>query len=211
MKILLPLLPALGSIGAVAAELTPTQTEFFETRIRPVLVESCYKCHSAEAGKDKGGLLLDSRDAILKGGDTGPALVAGDAAKSLLFKAIKRDDPETAMPPKGKATPLSAEQVADFEAWIKMGAPDPRTGAVTKAVIDTLLEKGKTHWAFQAPKAAQIPADKNLVDALSPGKGTVAEPRVLIRRAAIALTGLPPSPERVESFVRESGANSDAF
>ena len=201
----------LSASAALCGELPPEQTEFFENKIRPVLAERCYGCHSTEAGKDKGGLLLDSRDAVLKGGDTGPALVAGDAAKSLLFKAIKRDDPETAMPPKGKAAPLSAEQVADFEAWIKMGAPDPRTGAVTKAVIDTLLEKGKTHWAFQAPKAAQIPAGKNLVDALQPGKGTVAEPRVLIRRAAIALTGLPPSPERVESFVRESGANSDAF
>ena len=135
-------------------------------------------------------------------------MVAGDAAKSLLFKAVKRADPETAMPPKGKADPLTAEQVADFEAWIKMGAPDPRTGAVKKAVIDSLLEKGKTHWAFQTPIKENIPAEQNLVDALFPGKGPQAEPRVLIRRASIALTGLPPSPERVEAFVKDCSANS---
>jgi len=198
----------LSASVALCAELPPDQAEFFENKIRPVLAERCYGCHSTEAGKDKGGLLLDSRDAVLKGGDTGPALVAGDAAKSLLFKAVKRADPETAMPPKGKADPLTAEQVADFEAWIKMGAPDPRTGAVKKAVIDSLLEKGKTHWAFQTPNKENIPADQNLVDALFPGKGPQAEPRVLIRRAAIALTGLPPSPERVEAFVKDCSANS---
>ena len=199
------------SVGlAFGAEIPSEQAEFFENKIRPVLAERCYGCHSTESGKDKGGLLLDSRDAVLKGGDTGPALVPGDAAKSLLVKAIRRADPETAMPPKGKADPLTAEQVADFEAWIKMGAPDPRDGVLKKAVIDTLLEKGKTHWAFQAPRAAHLPAGQNLIDALLPGNGSLAEPRVLIRRASIALTGLPPSPGRVEAFVKESGANPAA-
>jgi hypothetical protein len=195
----------LSAAAAFCAELPPEQAEFFENKIRPVLVERCYNCHSTEAGKDKGGLLLDSRDALLKGGDTGPALVAGDAAKSLLLKAVKRADPDTAMPPKGKADPLTVEQVADFETWIKMGAPDPRAGVVKKAVIDTLLEKGKTHWAFQAPQAAPTPPGQHPVDALLTAKGATAEPRVLIRRASLALTGLPPSPERVEAFVKESG------
>jgi hypothetical protein len=190
--------------AAFCAELPPEQAEFFENKIRPVLAERCYGCHSTEAGKDKGGLLLDSRDAVLKGGDSGPALVAGDAAKSLLLKAVKRADPETAMPPKGKADPLTAEQVADFETWIKMGAPDPRAGVVKKAVIDTLLERGKTHWAFQAPQAAATPPGQHPVDALLPAEGATAEPRVLIRRAFLALTGLPPSPDRVEAFVKEA-------
>ena len=202
----------LSAGAALCLELPPEQAEFFENKIRPVLAERCYGCHSTEAGKDKGGLLLDSRDAVLKGGDTGPALVAGDAVKSLLLKAIRRTDPETAMPPKGKADPLTAEQVADFEAWIKMGAPDPRDGSVKKAVIDTLLEKGKTHWAFQAPTTAHIPAGHHLVDTLLPRSGALADPRVLIRRAALALTGLPPTPERVAAFTTECASSpKEAF
>jgi hypothetical protein len=194
---------------AAAAERTPEQTEFFETKIRPVLAERCYGCHSAEAGKDKGGLLLDSRDAVLKGGDTGPALIAGDPSKSLLFKAIKREDADTAMPPKGKAEPLAPAEVADFERWIAMGAPDPRSGTVKKAVIETLLEKGKTHWAFQPPKAFGPTSGKNLIDGFLSPKTSKAEPRVLIRRAALALTGLPPAPARVEAFVKDSQTNPE--
>ena len=202
MKIILPLLPALVSVGAFAAELTPTQTEFFETKIRPVLVESCYKCHSTGAGKDKGGLLLDTRDGLLKGGDTGPAIVPGDPQKSLLLKAVHRDDPDTAMPPKGKGEPLSKEQISDLEQWVKSGAPDPRTGTVAKSVIQGLLEQAKTHWAFQPlphPAVSGGPSG-NLIDGLLPTKQPSADARTLIRRAALTLTGLPPSPERVDAF-----------
>lgn len=199
----------LFGIVAFSADLTPEQTEFFENKIRPVLAERCYGCHSTESGKDKGGLLLDTRDAILKGGDSGPALVAGDASKSLLLKAIKRQDPETAMPPKGKGDALTTDQTADFEAWIKMGAPDPRTGAVSKAVIDSLLEKGKTHWAFQPPKFPAPQAEGHLVDALYSTKGHSADPRTLIRRAALSLTGIPPTPERVASFAEASKADAN--
>jgi len=138
----------LSASAAFCAELPPEQAEFFENKIRPVLAERCYGCHSTEAGKDKGGLLLDSRDALLKGGDTGPALVAGDASQSLLFKAIKREDPETAMPPKGKTDPLTAEQVADFEAWIKMGAPDPRTVLSKKPSSTRCWRREKTIGLF---------------------------------------------------------------
>jgi len=93
--------------------------EFFEKQIRPVLVDSCYKCHSKDAEKIKGGLLLDTRDGLLKGGDTGPALVPGDPEKSLLVKAIRYTDENLQMPPKGKKLP--AAQVADFEPGSKWG------------------------------------------------------------------------------------------
>ena len=100
---------------------------FFEKRIRPVLVAECYACHSTEKVKKvKGGLALDSRDGVRKGGDSGPAIVPGSPARSLLIKALGHDDPELAMPPKKK---LDAAVVRDFEDWIRMGAPDPRDGS----------------------------------------------------------------------------------
>src|SRR5439155_6383832 len=98
--------------------------EFFEKKIRPVLVERCYECHSATATKLKGGLRLDSREGLRKGGDSGPVIAPGEPDNSLLIKAIRYTDPELKMPPKRR---LSAEVVADFEAWVKRGAPDPRT------------------------------------------------------------------------------------
>ena len=110
-------------------------TAFFENKIRPVLVEHCYSCHSPEAKKIKGGLLLDTREASRRGGDTGPAVVPGDASKSLLLKAIRYADPDLEMPPKKK---LPAEVIADFERWIAMGAPDPRDKR--RALLEFLLE-----------------------------------------------------------------------
>src|SRR5690242_9412106 len=103
--------------AALAAEPTAGGIEFFEKKIRPVLVDNCYKCHSAGAEKVKGGLLLDTRDGVLKGGDTGPAIVPGDADKSLLIKAVRYSDENLQMPPKDKK--LSAQQIADLESWVK--------------------------------------------------------------------------------------------
>src|SRR6266542_1692453 len=95
--------------------------EFFEKKIRPVLAEHCYSCHSAYAKKQRGGLLLDNKDAVLKGGDTGPALVPKKPKDSLLIKALQYDDAELRMPPKGK---LPDAVIADFEKWVSLGAPD---------------------------------------------------------------------------------------
>src|SRR5688572_19678863 len=121
---------ALALIGGVAdaqaAAPNRDGLEYFEKHVRPVFVENCYKCHSAEAEKVKGGLLLDTRDGLLKGGDTGPALLPGDPERSLLIKAVRYTDENLQMPPKGKK--LGPEQIAGLEAWVKMGAPDPRTG-----------------------------------------------------------------------------------
>ena len=102
--------------------------EFFEKRIRPVLVDKCYSCHSAGAGagKIKGNLALDTREALLKGGDTGPSILPGNPDKSLLIKAIKWTEEEFRMPPKKRLPP---EVVADFETWIRKGAADPRVSA----------------------------------------------------------------------------------
>src|SRR5262249_35840457 len=112
--------------------------EFFESKIRPVLVEHCYRCHSEEArkkGKLKAGLLLDSKAGLLKGGETGPALVAGKPRESLLLKALRHEG-DLHMPPSGK---LAAAILSDFEMWIKLGAPDPRDGkqgSIAEANID---------------------------------------------------------------------------
>ncbi|HVV72221.1 MAG TPA: c-type cytochrome domain-containing protein, partial [Verrucomicrobiae bacterium] len=107
------------AFSAVAADPPPAQLQFFESRVRPVLADNCYKCHSQKAEKVKGGLLLDSKEGLLKGGDTGPAIVPGDPEQSLLIKAIRYTDPDLQMPPKGKK--LDDAAVADLVAWVKMG------------------------------------------------------------------------------------------
>ncbi len=197
------------------------QLAFFEKSIRPVLVSKCYGCHSAEAEKVRGGLLLDTRDGLRTGGDGGPAIVPGDPKKSRLVQALKGSDDVKPMPPKEK---LSAEVVADFERWVRMGAPDPRadkTAAPKTWAID--IEKGKQHRAFQPPKKAAPPAVKDtawprsdidrFVLAKLDEKGLTPAPdadkRTLLRRVYFDLTGLPPAPEDVEAFVNDS--SPDAF
>src|SRR5262249_28175531 len=128
--------------------------------IRPVLVEKCYSCHSADAKILRGGLLLDSRDGLLKGGDSGPAIVPGNADESVLIQALRYDGYE--MPPTGK---LPEAVVADFERWVKLGAPDPRVGGAvaTKQGID--LEAGRKFWAF---RPIENPAPPEVKDAAWP-------------------------------------------
>jgi len=133
-----------GVLGA--AQPTAQQGEFFEKQIRPILAERCYECHSAEK-KQKGGLSLDTREATLKGGDTGPALVAGDPEKSLLIEAVRYKNHDLQMPPKKR---LTDGEVNALEDWVKMGAPDPRESApVAKRgrVID--IAEGRKFWRFK--------------------------------------------------------------
>ena len=115
---------------AGAEALSAGQTEFFEKNIRPVLIQRCYECHSVEKGKSKGGLALDSRDAVLKGGDTGPALVPGQPDKSLLIESVRYKNHDLQMPPKGA---LQAREVSLLEEWVRMGAPDPRASTPAAA------------------------------------------------------------------------------
>jgi len=196
---------------------TPEALAFFETKIRPVLAGQCYKCHSAESEKIKGGLLLDTREGIRKGGDSGHAVVPGDLKASLLIKAIHYEDDDLAMPPKKEGGKLPADVIADFDNWVLMGAPDPREGksATAKYAID--LEKGREHWAFQPPKKTAPPPVKDANWARSDIDGYVlaelesrglrpvndADKATLLRRAHFDLVGLPPTPEEVEMFVND--------
>ncbi|MBC8003113.1 MAG: PSD1 domain-containing protein, partial [Opitutaceae bacterium] len=196
-------------------QLTASQTQFFESKIRPILVNKCYKCHSAEAIKVKGGLMLDSRDGLLKGGDSGPAIVAGNPEKSLLIKAVRYLDSDLQMPPKGEK--LSDTEIADLTTWIQMGAPDPRTGKVIAKKGD-----GKDHWSFQPVKKPSVPDVKDKSWGATPvdafiltsleAKGMKPSPpadkRVLIRRAYYDLIGLPPSPEEIQTFLNDSSPNA---
>lgn len=190
-------------------------SQFFESKIRPVLVESCYKCHSSESERVKGGLLLDSREGLLKGGDSGPAIVPGDPEKSRLIVALRYKDEQLQMPPKEH---LSPEVVANFEAWVSAGAPDPRTSKIAK-----VSATATNHWAFQPVKSRLAPKVKNRkwikqpIDAfiladleerrLEPAPA--AEKRALLRRATFDLTGLPPTPEEISAFLADD--SPDAF
>ena len=189
--------------------------EFFEKRIRPVLVAQCYSCHSQAAAKTKklkGGLFLDSREGMLKGGDSGAAIDPGKPDDSLLLSAIRYDSFE--MPPKGR---LPKQVIADFAKWIKLGAPDPRKLSGSKTVGGIDLKKGRRHWAYRPLRSS---AEPKVMDAAWPTNSidhfilarleanglrpsTDAKPEVLIRRLYYDLTGLPPTPEEVDEFVAD--------
>ncbi len=206
---------AVSSFGAVTAALNQEQTDFFEKKVRPILAENCYKCHSAEQGKSKGGLTLDSRDGVLKGGETGPALEPGAPEKSLLVHAIGYDDPDLQMPPKGEK--LTKEQVETLTAWVKMGAPDPRTAAVAVTRMSGDTETSRAHWAFQPVVKPTIPVPQNRAWCRTPvdafvAKGledkgmapnSLATKETLLRRASYDLIGLPPTPEQLTAFVAD--------
>jgi hypothetical protein len=220
-----PAAPAPGpaKTGAVKNETaaTPEQLAFFEKNIRPVLARECYSCHATTAEKIRGGLALDTREGLRKGGSDGPVIVPGDPKSSLLIRAIKREDANHKMPPKKK---LADDVIADFEKWVAMGVPDPRDGAPRAARYEIDIEKGRKFWAFQPPKKPAVPEvkdtawpsgaiDRFLLAALE-AKGlrpvADADPRTLLRRLSFDLTGLPPAPEDVEAFVREYGVRPQA-
>src|SRR3954451_21067977 len=196
--------------AAETAKPTPEGVDYFEKNVRPILVDTCYKCHSAQSEKLKGGLYVDSRDGLLKGGKTGPSLVPGDPDKSLLIKAVRYTDDDLQMPPKDQ---LSKEQVAALETWVKMGAPDPRaaaTPAKSGAMTVLSLADSKNFWSFKKPVQAPIPStwtgtpiDYFVTQQLQFNGLQMAPPadkRTLIRRATLDLTGLPPTVEETAAF-----------
>lgn len=192
--------------------------DFFENRVRPLLVSHCVECHGAK--KQEGGLRLDSRDGWMRGGDRGTPIVAGQPEKSLLIQAVKYGDPDLQMPPAKK---LSANEISDLETWVKRGALDPRREAVTQTTARMSVEGALNFWSFQPLKAPAVPRDANDRWSRSPidsfvlaqlkehGLSPVADAdrRTLIRRATFDLTGLPPTPSEIDAFLRDE--SPDAF
>jgi hypothetical protein len=201
--------------------LSPQAVQFFETKIRPVLVEQCYRCHSVDGQGVRGGLAVDSRDALLAGGESGAAIVPGKLEESILWNAINYRDYR--MPPKN---PLPAAVIEDFKTWIEMGAPDPRvkTGVVVHSKVTAEdVAKGRDFWSFQAPKRVEPKpgkyADwgKNAIDGyvasgweqndLSPADDVDAN--LLLRRIYNDLIGLPPTSQERDSFLSSYAADQD--
>ncbi len=187
--------------GKLLAAPTPAQIEFFESRIRPILAQECYECHSTGT-KKKGGLVLDSRPGWQAGGESGDAIKPGDPDGSLLVQTIKHQHEDIKMPKAGAK--LDDKVVADFEQWIREGAADPRDTPPSKAEIaketdwKSILQRRKQWWAFQ-PVSKQ-PANKTIddyIDAELAKQGIPAAPpadaQTLRRRMSFILTGLPPS------------------
>ncbi|MGH7171266.1 MAG: PSD1 and planctomycete cytochrome C domain-containing protein [Gemmataceae bacterium] len=208
----------LGLSSELRAESSPATEDFFEKSVRPVLVEHCAKCHGN--GKSKGGLSLVSRASVLKGGDSGPALVPGDAAKSLLIRAIRHEG-ETRMPPKRK---LPDRAIADLTAWVQSGAtwPAPAGGDGIRSGGATISAAERSFWAFRPLANPPLPAVKDQIWPRKPLDRFVlakrearglhaarpADKHALLRRAAFDLTGLPPTPEEIEAFVRDDSPNA---
>ncbi len=215
---LLILLARSGS--QIASGIPPSQGEahgkvFFEAKIRPLLELHCLPCHSAEAfakNKLKGGLFLDSREGWTRGGDSGPSLIPGSPAASLLFKALQYHQGELNMPPKGKLPP---QAIRDFETWIRMGAPDPREGKIAKKQLGMTLEKGRAFWSYRPIQRPPVPVLKNRDWALTTldrfllkgleDKGLTpvgdSDKATLLRRVSFDLIGLPPTKEQLQKFV----------
>ena len=206
---------------AAPAAADPAATELFETKIRPILAEHCYECHSATSKKIKGGLRADSRANLLAGGDTGPALVPGKPDQSLLYKAITHQDPDLAMPAKKPKLPDGV--IADFKRWIADGAvwPGEQVAAATntaKAPFDLAERKKRLPWIWETPSKHSLPQVKNqnwpATDAdrfilakleeknISPAQP--AEPQQWLRRVHFAITGLPPSAAELHEFLADT-------
>ncbi len=194
--------------AAVTAQFAPEQVDFFENKIRPIFANHCLECHSAEKGKTKGSFSMDSREELLKGGESGPGLKPNDVKNSTLIKAVTWED-DLQMPPKKK---LSNEQIEDLKKWVAMGAPDPREASKTPGKADK-----KSHWAFQPVPKVTPPTPKNAawcnnaIDKFVLARleekemlpAPQAEKEVLLRRAFYDLIGLPPTPLQIEQFVRD--------
>lgn len=198
---------------SVSAQEDTKGVDFFEKKIRPVLVANCYQCHSASSKEVKGELRLDTRALVLKGGESGPALVKGKPAESLLIQALKHEN-GMEMPPNQK---LPDEVIADFEKWVLLGAPDPRTTASSTVGSKINYADARKFWAFQPPQATAPPATKDsawaktdidrflLARLEAEGLKPVADAdkRTLLRRVYFDLIGLPPSPEETAAFLAD--------
>ncbi len=205
------------------AALPKADLDFFETRVRPVFAEQCYKCHSHTADRIKGGLLLDSRAAVLHGGNSGPAVVPGNPDESVLIQAIRHTDEELQMPPEEHGGKLSDRQIADLTEWVRRGAPDPRVPAVG-ASGQSYGGVGRQHWAFQPVKQPALPAVRDAGWAQSPvdrfvhaqletaghAPNPATDKRTLIRRVTFDLIGLPPAETDIQRFLADDSPGAFA-
>src|SRR5215217_3142721 len=142
-------------VFVAAAQLQSAPDEFFESRIRPVLAKNCFACHT---NTQLGGLRLDSHDALLKGGKSGPAVIAGDAAGSLLMQAVRQTHPRLKMPPQGRLRP---EELDNLAAWIDRGAAWPRSEAIKASTHPQITAEQRAFWAFQPIRKPAIPRPGN--------------------------------------------------
>lgn len=200
-----------GPVLGFQSPTTQEKLDFFESRIRPVLIEHCYECHGPEAKIAQGNIRLTTRDALLAGGDSGPAIVPGKPSESLLLQSLRYESSQ--MPPKGK---LNDAIIADFERWIADGAIDPRRDEdrpkeswIDPAHVDS-------HWAFQPLFGSQANDSSNsavqsidywIAQKLQQqglARSPVADPLVLLRRATLDLTGLPPTPEEIDAYLADA-------
>ncbi|WP_417731467.1 DUF1553 domain-containing protein [Rosistilla oblonga] len=193
-------------------EISAQERVFFENKIRPVLVEHCYGCHSVDADEIGGKLLLDSQAAMMKGGESGPALMPSDPENSLIIQALRYDEGASAMPPDA---PLPETVVGDFVRWVSRGAADPRTETTTHPSDDDLDRESL--WSFQprrSPLPPQIADDAWALDPLDRFVGgrleseglqptTDAPPETLVRRLYVDLIGLPPTNDQTASFIAD--------
>lgn len=205
------------TVAEFVSKPTEEQLHFFESRIRPLLIDHCYSCHSHDAGEIGGGLLLDSRAGVIKGGETDVLIVPGDPDNSLLMRVVHYKDPDMQMPPDGK---LTDEQIADLEKWIRMRAPDPRTEdtvAAFQAKTEIDWTEARDFWSLRPRSNTLPPQMRNSSWPLNPIDHFVAarfeeanlspapdaDKRTWIRRATFDLIGLPPAPEDIESFLND--------
>jgi hypothetical protein len=210
-----------------SAKMGSEGVEFFEKRIRPVLVEHCFECHSAGANKSKGGLRLDSKQAAYAGGDSGPVIVPGRPAESLLIDAVEFGGEFVDMPPSGK---LPDRVIADFRTWVVLGAPmpDDRTpdggqpaGSLQpRKTVD--IEAGRSFWSFQPVSRQPLPGVSNAdwpqrrldwfvlarLDEQQLAPDSPADRRTLLRRLYLDLIGLPPTPDDVDAFAADASPDA---
>jgi len=192
---------------------SPENIAFFESRIRPLLVQHCYECHSVESKEVQGQLLVDSRVALRRGGDHGPALLPFDPDHSPLIEAVRYKNADLQMPPDGK---LSEQEIQDLERWVRLGAPDPRKATrIAKKTID--LEKGRDFWSLRPVADPAPPAVRNKtwprndvdrfllsrIEAAGLAPAADASKAALLRRVTYDLIGLPPTPGEIDAFLKD--------
>ena len=218
-----PLFVVLAVVSTSFPARAADEAAFFESKIRPLLVERCYECHST-VKKQKGGLVLDSKAGWEKGGDSGTAILPGKPKESLLIKAVHWTDKELRMPPEKAGGKLTDAEIADLEAWVRSGAFDPRSGAAAtpaKKSWDEVFAERRQWWSLQPLRVVKPPVvngaewsagtvDRFVRDRMTKA-GVKPSPRAdaptLIRRATLVLTGLPPTRAEVDAFTKAAKQN----